>query len=91
MARGMILGVLASSEYIDTASNPMNEKHTTVAPASTAPNCTSLWAKGAIDTGVPAPAPPTSCTTTMTTKTVITRIENTSSSMLTFEVPRIVR
>ena len=87
----MILGVLASSEYIDTASKPMNEKHTMVAPASTAPNCTSLWTKGASDTAVPAPAPPTSCTTTITTNTAMTRIENTSRIMLTFEVPRIVR
>src|SRR6478735_8465861 len=36
IARGTSLGDLASSLYIVIASNPMNEKHTTVAPATTA-------------------------------------------------------
>ena len=34
---GSVLGDFASSLYIVIASNPMNEKHTTVAPAATAP------------------------------------------------------
>lgn len=36
MAFGTVFGVSASSLYIVIAWNPMNEKHTTVAPAMTA-------------------------------------------------------
>ena len=86
----MIFGVLASSAYIVTASKPMNEKHTTVAPARTAPKDTSGWMNGRTDAMVPAPAPCRSCTMTMTTKTVMTMIEKTSRIMFTFEVPRMV-
>ena len=52
-----IFGVFASSAYIVTASKPMNEKHTTVAPARTAPKDTSGWMNGRTDAMVPAPAP----------------------------------
>ena len=74
-----------------TASKPINEKHTMVAPISTAPMVTPSWKNGCIDATVPTPSPPASCAHTMTTKTTITTIENTSRIMLTFEVPRIVR
>ena len=82
---------MASSAYIVTASKPMNEKQTMVAPASTAPNSTPGGKNGCTEAIVPAPAPCMSCTATMTTNTAITTIEKISRIMFTFEVPRIVR
>ena len=87
----MVFGFFASSAYIVTASKPMNEKQTIVAPASTAPNSTSGWKNGCTEATVPAPAPCTNCTMTMTTNTAMTTIEKISRIMLTLEVPRIVR
>lgn len=91
IAFGMIFGVFASSAYMVTASKPMNEKQTIVAPMSTAPSVTPSWRNGCSEATVPWPSPRMSCAKTMTTKTAMTTIENTSSSMLMFEVPRIVR
>ena len=82
---------MASSAYIVTASKPMNEKHTIVAPISTALIVAPSWKNGAIEATVAAPSPRISCAITITTKTTITMIEKMSRIMFRFEVPRIVR
>lgn len=91
IAFGMMRIDFASSVYIVTASNPMNEKHTTVAPVSRADIVTPSWTKGSALTIVPAPAPWVSSITVKTTNAIIARTAPMSSTMLRFDVPRIDR
>lgn len=87
----MIAGDVASSAYMVTASKPMKEKHTIVAPVRTAPIVTLSWKNGCREATVPAASPRASWAMTRTTNTAMTTIENTSRSMLRFEVPRMVK
>src|SRR5699024_4476222 len=79
--RGMVLLSLASSVYIVTASNPMKEKHTTVAPPSTAALCTPECHSGSRVSMVPCPIPCISRTDASTMNAPI----NTSSKITSAE------
>src|SRR6185369_1873388 len=91
MALGTVSGVLASSLYIVIASNPMNEKHTTVAPANTAPTSTPAWYSGFSVKMVPSPMPSFSASQASTTKVAMSTTWNTTRIPLTRDVPFILR
>src|SRR6478752_3897945 len=78
IAFGTVLGVLASSLYIVIASNPMNEKHTTVAPATTADIWTPSWYSGSSVKIVPSPMPFRSASHVWTTNAAIITTWNTT-------------
>ncbi len=78
---------MASSLYIVIASNPMNEKHTTVAPAATAWNCTPACTSGSSVKIVPWPMPFRSASHAWTTNAQIITIWNTTRNPLIRDVP----
>ena len=80
-------GDLASSLYIVIASNPMNEKHTTVAPARTAPTSTPAWYSGFSVKIVPSPMPSFSASHARTTNAPMSTIWNTTRTPLIRDVP----
>ena len=89
IAFGMMFTCLASFVYIVTASKPMKEKHTTVAPVSTALNSTPSWTKGSGLNTVPAPSPALSWAIASTQYVTMRTREKTSRIALMFAVPRI--
>ena len=80
-------GDLASSLYIVIASNPMNEKHTTVAPATTADIWTPSWYSGSSVKIVPSPMPFRSASHAWTTNAAISTTWNTTRIPLIRDVP----
>ncbi len=86
MALGTVLVSFASSVYIVIASNPMNEKQTTVAPPITAPRCTPEWNSGARLKAVPLPSPELSAVQVRATNTAMRTIWNATRMPLTREV-----
>ena len=87
IAFGTVSGVLASSLYIVIASNPMNEKHTTVAPATTAAISTPSWYSGFSVKIVPSPMPFRSASHARTTNAAMSTTWNTTRIPLTRDVP----
>src|SRR6185312_5118524 len=87
IAFGTVLGVLASSLYIVIASNPMNEKHTTVAPATTADIWTPSWYSGSSVKIVPSPMPFRSASHAWTTNAAMSTTWNTTRIPLIRDVP----
>src|SRR5215475_8355510 len=87
IARGTSFGDLASSLYIVIASNPMNEKHTTVAPATTADIWTPSWYSGSSVKIVPSPMPFRSASHAWTTNAAMSTTWNTTRIPLTRAVP----
>src|SRR6476620_6696217 len=91
IAFGTVFGVLASSLYIVIASNPMNEKHTTVAPANTAPTSTPSWYSGFSVKIVPSPMPSFSARQARTMNVAMSTTWNTTRIPLTRDVPFMLR
>lgn len=86
IARGMVLRSFASSVYIVMASKPMKEKHTTVAPVSTAAGCTPSWKSGSVLKMVLWPIPLDSWMAARTMNPRIRTISKTTSIELSLDV-----
>ena len=86
IARGTVRASLASSVYIVIASNPMKEKHTTVAPPITAVRCTPEWKSGVRLKAVPLPDPEFRAAQVSATNTPISTIWNATRMPLSFDV-----
>src|SRR5690348_15466230 len=92
MSRVMMIALLmwdlsrASSEYMVIASKPMKEKHTTVAPVSTAGRLTPEWNSVWVLSTVPLPMPWDSCKTANPMNAMIMTMANTTRVKFTFEV-----
>ena len=89
IAFGMRFTCLASFVYIVTASKPMNEKHTTVAPVSSVESFTPSWTNGSGLNTTPAPSPLVRLTIAKMQKRVTIVTAKMSSTALKFAVPRI--
>ena len=89
IAFGMMLMCFASFVYIVTASKPMKEKQTTVAPVSSADSCTPSWTKGSELKTRPDPSPLVRLTMARTQKSATIVTAKMSRTALKFAVPRI--